>query len=389
MCERDQNELDSILSDALELRRQQDAIHKRHFESLPDCVQKSLFQPQKEKGVDSANELLEEATELFQQKQVIQALTKYESALACVWYVELRPQAPHWRDKGVRDEWILVKRLDDLLATHILVKIVSCLFKLKMYGECQECCDQTLKHIGRTKHDNLAQSSAIAYSYRARCKLQLKRNRDFEESALRDLVQANKLHPDDEETQMLMTNLETSIRRSRAKVDDAFKGAFLKNPGLLSNETDSDGVEKAIQAKYGREALEEATQISSKGMKVVRQREAKAAQEVRTELDGVELEAARLAGLDVSDPTIRQILLRLSTEEGRELFDKEEERLEKLEQHNQAIRWLAIILIAAILFSGLIYQFLKSISIDKPHQGFGSVERVRRIRKQISPTPEL
>lgn len=311
-----ERELNSLVSDAVQLRASQDAFFKRVFESLPSCVRRTLFEEKEEekeaRTVDEATKLIGEASVLLKRSHVMDALAGFEKAVGRVYYVELRPKAPHWREAGVRDEYIKVVRKDDIVAARALTGVADCLFLLNQWNECLSTCNFVLQL-------QLSDKNVVIPVLVLRAKSILKLNKqDAEETALRDLVKGSELDPENTTVKSLLLDVRNSIKAREKKEKQAFGGLFNKKGVRLALDGDDAKQPKALEEEEEEEA------------------------KVKTDLDPLELEAARHAGLDANDPAIRELLIRLSTKEGRELFERETQRLEKVQQKDSAY-WKVVI----------------------------------------------
>ena len=345
----EEKELTSIFHDAVNLRRNQDAFYKRYFESLPACVQKTLFieSSTQTRDLETCLRYLQEGQELFSKKQYFDALSKFEDACACVWFIKLRENAPHWRERGVRDEWIKVTKLDDDLAGLSLLRVCECLYEIKQWNECFSIVNHVVK---------LIPENAMAYFIRARCRLKMK-TQDCEELAMKDLIQAKDLDPENKKIINQIIDLQAALEYYGEKMKKAY-GGFLKKPGTrfidnqnkikLFKEIDSDQEEE----------------------------------DLKTELDALEIEAAKEAGLDANDPIIRSLLLRMSSKKGRELFEKEEERIKKVELQNRTWKWTWMVIITGFIFAFILELYLKSITKDMIMDSMGSVQRREKIKPE-------
>lgn len=340
-----ERELNNILSDAYKMRSERDRVHKRVFESLPDAVQKSLFDPSQDslKGEEACLGLLRQADALQQRKQILDALDGYERALACVWYCVLRDGAPHWRNFGVKDEWIRVVRNNDGLAAECLGKAAVCLYEMKLYVECLQACEGALA---------LDAKRGDALKVRANVVLVLKRP-DCEDLALRDLIKAKEVMPGDEAIDTQIAMLRDALRKSKEKEKKMFGGFLNKDPSILRMAEEKEEIMKQINQPV-----------------------------IKTDLDPIELEAAKDAGLDVNDPEIRNFLIRLGTVEGREMFEREEKLLVERTRNRKGAAQMVLILVSMIVFSLMLQYWLKSMAANTPAENLGSVERVREIRRK-------
>ena len=266
-----EKELNSLFKDAVELRHSQDAHARRYFESLPACIQKTLFEetiPIAERNVEKARAFLSQGDVLFNRKKLIEALDAYEKGVGQVYFVHLRENAPHWRERGVRDEWIKVKRLDDKIALNGLVKVGTCLFTIKQYNEAFSVADFAV---------NMDSNCVSAHVLRAKSRLYAPLAKGSEEQALRDFAFVLKLDPENEESKQYILDIRKGIASKQKKEKEMF-GGKLNKPGVRL-------VEESIKKEEEEEEEEK----------------------VRFELDDLEIEAAKDAGLDPSDPMIKEL----------------------------------------------------------------------------------
>lgn len=346
-----EKELNSLINDAVEMRHKQDAFTRRYFESLPICIQKTLFDPEEEqsqRSIERFHRFMSEGDTLFKRNRTIEALQEYERAVGQVYYVVLRDNAPHWRERGVRDEWIRVKKYDEdeSLAAKALLKIAQCLFMCKQYREAESIATFVL---------GINNQSPDALVMRARCMFKLPRALEMQDDIARDLASAIKVDPQNAEAKQMLGDLKVLVDAQVVKESKMFKGV-LNTPGVRLDPP----------VKQEEDEVE------------------------RSELNELELEAAAQAGLDVSDPAIRQLLLKLTTKKGRELFEKEQERLEKVEKRDNARWWMFWMIFSVILFVALLQFWLKSMTQNMPLNTLGDIQRVRQIKEGTYRTrPEL
>lgn len=355
----EEKELTSIFHDAVNLRRNQDAFYKRYFESLPTCVQKTLFTESstQTRDLETCRRYLQEGQESFSKNQYFDALSKFEDACACVWFIKLRENAPHWKERGVRDEWIKVTKLDDNLAGLSLLRVCECLYEIKQWNECFSIVNHVVK---------LIPENAMAYFIRARCRLKMK-TQDCEELAMKDLIQAKDLDPENTKIINQIIDLQAALENYREKMKKAY-GGFLKKPETRFIDNQSKG-QTSAKKKMNLDKIKEFDSDQEE-------------EDFKTELDALEIEAAKEAGLDANDPIIRSLLLRLSSKKGRELFEKEEERIKKVELQNRTWKWTWMVIITGFIFAFILELYLKSITKDMIMDSMGPVQKREKIKPE-------
>jgi hypothetical protein len=352
-----EKELNSIIEDALNLRHSQDSQMKRYFESLPNCIQKTLFSPtnNSKRNVDISKEFLNKGKQLLLRNEYIEALTSFETGISNIWFVELRPNAPHWKDKGVRDEWIKVYKTKDILCMEFLSYIAECLFQLKQFNECISNADWVVRLDERLDSDEVEREEdelvpSLTRALLNRAKAYLKLNKiDSEEIAIGDLLRILEVNPGERQAKEMLLDLKNSAQKKLKNDKKVFGGLFNK-PGvrLIEERTEEEMEEKLAKKR---------------------------------DLDLLEIEAAKQAGLDVTDPTIRELLIRLSTKEGQQLFEREAARLKKVELRNQAIWWITVTLFCGIILAVVLQLWLRSITINMPLEEFEPIKRLKAWEK--------
>lgn len=196
-------ELGALMDDVMAIRRGEDAKWSRAFDSLPPCVQRTLFvKPGLENDDDDD----------------VDELTRLERDLCAVWFVELKPNAPHWGEKGVRDEWITITTPQG--CPDSLVQMAACYFKLGRWDECESHCNFALR---------LDTGNAGALVWRARCRLAVN-SRDSTALALNDLQRADAQLPEDLEILHLLRQVQRSARQQQEAAKQAFGGIFQPRP---------------------------------------------------------------------------------------------------------------------------------------------------------------
>lgn len=249
-------ELDAMFADAVEIRRGMDAPMRRNFDALPNCVQKTLYVAA---IPANCNDAIKETIKLEEWDKAIGLL---ECELGKVWFVTIKPNSPHWRDKGVRDEWLQVCCTNTKQAVECVIQIAMCLFAMKRWQECELICTQTLKLLDSNAADLLV--------LRAQCRLQVNA-RDADKCALEDLQLANQQRPNHALTLRLLQTIRKSLSKSNANQKQVFGGIF-QQP------------------------------TAARGLSTIEQ------------------EAALLAGLDINNEETRNLLMQLSTDDGRKQF---------------------------------------------------------------------
>ncbi|KAH9258896.1 hypothetical protein BASA81_002960 [Batrachochytrium salamandrivorans] len=190
-------ELDALMEDVMTIRRGEDAKWRREFDLLPPCVQRTLFvKPKSALGLNDDE------------------LVRLERDLCEVWFVELKPNAPHWGEKGVRDEWITITTPQECPGS--LVEMAACYFKLGRWKECESHCNFALR---------LDSGNPRALVRRAQCRLAMN-SRDCTTLALKDLQRANALLPADLEILHLLRQVQRSAQQQEEAARQVFGGIF-------------------------------------------------------------------------------------------------------------------------------------------------------------------
>ncbi|KAG8463592.1 hypothetical protein KFE25_003865 [Diacronema lutheri] len=343
----------TMFGNAARLKTEQLKAARPHFERSASFHKHSLYLENDLKEtralpidalLDAASAMKDEGNVAYERGAYADAYRAYERALGCLRYFEAID--PNWRNGGgftdetLREVFTRTRcdtperavRLHDLMLSCYLNIALVRLAERTEYAEAIDACNEAIA---------LDPSSAKAFFRRARARYEpLSCTATDQELAVRDLAAASRLAPADATIRRELARLRASERKQRDTDRVTFDGLFERGPALY----DKDEERKYLRRKE-REDEEASRAYGKNGMDRLRTMIAEhdaagntaKADELRAQVEQARQAAiakhegdmnwaepseemvrdAERAGIDLRDPSVREVFLALSAERKR------------------------------------------------------------------------
>lgn len=233
------NELGNMLQDAVKLKSAQMGQKRKTYETWPYFVQHTLFHGEKEhfkawrhlpfaEKMVKSEELKDAGNKLFKEKNYSDAVDRYEEAGTLIHYCYSTD--PGWRknNRGIDDDVLVLvedtgetpedKEQQKRFRTALCVNIAACKLKLSNWEEAIVACDTALeldpknvKALFRRAIARITPGKCTAYD---------------QDLAIKDLVKASHLDPDDSMVATKLRELRQARKEQLAKDKTTFNNMF-------------------------------------------------------------------------------------------------------------------------------------------------------------------